>query len=425
MAEQVSNLKTGAKYKETPIGQIPVDWEVVLLGEVCEIIGGSTPSTNRKEFWGGDIPFVTPTDITKLHGREISSTEQKITSQGLSSCGTKLLPAGTVLLTSRATIGACAINTKSMATNQGFANLICNERAYNWFIFYKMASLQHELEKLGGGSTFKEVSKKSIKALIFSLPPLPEQKKMAEILTAVDEAIEKATQVIEKTKDLKKGLMQKLFTHGIGHKKFKKTEIGEIPVEWEVVRLGDVCDVIGGSTPSTDRQEFWGGDIPFVTPTDITKLQGREISKTEHKITTEGLSSCGTNILPAGAILLTSRATIGACAINKKPMATNQGFANLVCKERVYNWFVYYKMASLQHELQKLGSGSTFKEVSKKNIKSLSFSLPPVYEQKKIADILSSIDEEIEKETMHKEQLESLKKGLMQVLLTGKIRVKV
>ena len=170
MAEQVSSLKTGIKNKNTPIGKIPVDWEAGRLEDVCNVIGGSTPSTSKKEFWGGDIPFATPTDITNLSGREISDTGQKITLEGLSSCGTKLLPVGSILLTSRATIGACAINTKPMATNQGFANLVCNEKAFNWFIFYMMTLLKSELERLGSGSTFREVSKRNIRSLILPLP---------------------------------------------------------------------------------------------------------------------------------------------------------------------------------------------------------------------------------------------------------------
>ncbi len=424
MAEQIKNLKTGVKYKDTPIGKIPVDWEVVRLNDICDVIGGSTPSTERKDFWNGDIPFATPTDITNLHGREISNTKQKITQEGLSSCGTRLLPAGAVLLTSRATIGACAINARPMATNQGFANLVCNDRVYNWYIFYEMMLRKSELQRLGSGSTFKEVSKNSIRQLDITLPPLAEQKKIAEILSTVDEAIEKTDQVIEKTKEAKKGLMQRLLTSGIGHKKFKKTIIGNIPVDWEVVRLGEICDVIGGSTPSTTRKEFWNGSIPFATPTDITNLCGREISNTKQKITQEGLSSCGTRLLPAGSILLTSRATIGACAINTRPMATNQGFASLVCGKKIFNWFIFYMMIFIQNDLQRIGSGSTFKEVSKNSLRQLNIILPSLAEQKKIANILTTIDDDIGKYSGHKSNLELLKIGLMQILLTGKLRVR-
>ena len=115
-----------------------------------------------------------------------------------------------------------------MATNQGFASLVCSEKAYNWFIFYKMISLKRELQTLGSGSTFKEVSKGNIRSLFLAIPSPPEQKKIAEILTTVDDAIEKTTQIIDKTNELKKGMMQRILTHGIGHKKFKKTEIGDI-----------------------------------------------------------------------------------------------------------------------------------------------------------------------------------------------------
>ncbi len=265
---------------------------MVRLGDVCDIIGGSTPSTKRKEYWGGHIPFATPTDITSLRGREISITKQSITPEGLSSCGTRLLPVGSILLTRRATLGACAINTKSMATNQGFASLVCSEKAYNWFIFYKMISLKRELQTLGSGSTFKEVSKENIRSLFLAIPSPPEQKKIAEILTTVDDAIEKTTQIIDKTKELKKGMMQRLLTHGIGHKKFK----------------------LLSSTQA----------VPIINKGEFSKIRT---------------------------------------------------------------------------------------------------AIPPIYEQKKIGDILSSIDSQIEKESNHKEQLELLKKSLMLLLLTGKLRV--
>ncbi len=123
--------------------------------------------------------------------------------------------------------------------------------------------------------------------------------------------------------------------------------------------------------------------------------------------------------------MLTSRATIGACAINTKSMTTNQWFANLVCSEKIYNWFLFYKISALQNELEKIASGSTFKEISKKNIKSLMLHLAPLPEQKKIAEILTIVDEVIDKQIQHKEQLDLLKKSLVQVLLTGKVRVNV
>ena len=423
MAEQVSSLKTGIKYKDTPIGKVPVDWKVGAFSELAEI----NPRRNLRNLT--IYPFVEMAAITSQSHR-VQYTKLREFKGG----GSKFQNGDTLF----ARITPCTENGKTayvdfLDENQfghgstEFIILGPKKGVDDKFIYYvaKWDKVRNiAVSKMEGTSGRQRVpSKVFFEDIFVPIPPFPEQKKIAEMLSTVDEAIEKTDEIIEKGKDAKKGLMQNLLTRGVGHKKFKKTEIGEIPEEWEVFKLGDVCDVIGGSTPSTTKKEYWGGDISFATPTDITKLKSREISDTQQKITLEGLSSCGTNLLPVGAILLTSRATIGACAINTKPMATNQGFASLVCNEKTYNWFVFYKMMSLQSELQRLGSGSTFKEISKKSVRSLIFSLPPLPEQKQIAAILSSVDDEIEKESSHREQLEALKKGLMQVLLTGKIRV--
>jgi len=419
MVEQVSSLKTDVKYKDTPIGKIPVDWEVVRLGDVCDIIGGSTPSTKRKEYWGGHIPFATPTDITSLRGREISITKESITSEGLSSCGARLLPVGSILLTSRATLGACAINTKSMATNQGFASLVCSEKAYNWFIFYKMISLKRELQTLGSGSTFKEVSKGNIRSLFLAIPSPPEQKKIAEILTTVDDAIEKTTQIIDKTKELKKGLMQRLLTRGIGHKKFKKTEIGEIPVEWDVGDISDYGDIITGNTPRTSVPQYYGKEYPFASPFDLGEK--KTIIETEKYLSKRGLSAA--RALPPNSVLVVCiGSTIGKTGVAGLTLATNQQINSVICKNSDFN-FVYYYLTFISKKIKLLSSTQAVPIINKGEFSKIRTAIPPIDEQKKIGDILSSIDNQMGKESNHKDQLNLLKKGLMQVLLTGKLRV--
>jgi type I restriction enzyme S subunit len=205
--------------------------------------------------------------------------------------------------------------------------------------------------------------------------------------------------------------------------KFKKTEIGEIPVDWEFVRLADYCEVLGGSTPSTKRPEYWNGDIPWAVPTDITKLKGNVIENTEKKITEAGLANSAAKIIPAGSILLTSRATIGECAINLRPMATNQGFANLVCRKNLFNWFLLYRLKFMRKELESFSSGSTFREISKRSLRELRIPLPPISEQELIATILSDIDKIIEKNLRKETSLANIKEGLMERLMSGKIRI--
>jgi type I restriction enzyme S subunit len=424
MVEQVSSLRTGVKYKDTPLGKIPVDWEVVRLGNVCDVIGGSTPSTKNKEYWGGDIPFATPTDITSLQGREISDTKQSITSAGLFSCGSRLLPVGSILLTSRATLGACAINTKPMATNQGFASLFCNERTYNWFIFYKMIALQRELDRLGSGSTFKEISKSNVRSLIFPLPPLPEQKKIAEILTTMDDGIEKTTQIIAKTKELKKGLMQRFLTRGIEHKKFKKTAIGEVPVDWKVVRLRDISQrFYNGGTPDTTNKDYWDGNIPWVTGADF---ENQKVIRIRRYITHEGVKNSATNIIENGELLVVTRTGVGKLAIAPFKIAISQDITGVILnQEKALPTYIYWYLNHNENRLRALIQGTSINGLLRGDLESFVVPLPPLLEQKKIAEILSSADDEVKKESDHKEQLELLKKGLMQVLLTGKIRVTV
>lgn len=422
---KIESLRTENKFKKTEIGKIPVDWELAKIEQICEVVGGSTPSTNVKEFWDGDILWVIPTDITKLKGNVISNTEKTLTEEGLSNCAARILPDGSILLTSRATIGACAINSKPMATNQGFTSLICNEKVHNWFIFYKIISLRNELKRLGSGSTFKEVSKKSIRSMKISIPPLPEQIKIAKILLAVDETIEKKQETIEKTKTLKRGMMQELLTRGIGHTNFKRTEIGKIPVDWKVVRVMDVCEKpeYGYTESATDKLE----GPKFLRISDIQ----------DGRVNWERVPYCRCPdslkekyvLMPGDILFARTGATTGKSFIIKRcPEAVFASYLiRVVTKDRINSDFLYLVFNSFVYwrQITEQIGGSAQGGVNASSLSNINIPLPPLSEQKKIAEILSLIDEEIEKEIAHKERLELLKKGLMQVLLTGKIRVSI
>lgn len=255
------------------------------------------------------------------------------------------------------------------------------------------------------------------------VPTKKEQEKIAEILSTVDEQIENIEKLIQKNQELKRGLMQQLLTKGIGHTEFKETELGYIPKCWDIKRLGECADIVSGATPKTNIKEYWdNGNIHWATPTDITS-SGKYINKTEKFITDSGLKNCSAKILPIGSILMSSRATIGERSLNTVPMATNQGFKSLICKSIVDNEFIYYYIEVLKERFIRLASGSTFLEISKKLVEDTKIIVPNLEEQKKIASILALIDEKIYRYENKKEKLEELKNGLMQSLMTGKIRV--
>ncbi|BAV87990.1 type I restriction-modification system [Rothia aeria] len=155
-----------------------------------------------------------------------------------------------------------------------------------------------------------------------------------------------------------------------------------------MVKLGDIGQVISGATPKTSVPEYWGGDIYWATPKDLSRLESAYIDSTERTITESGKASCATSILPENSVLLSSRAPIGHVAINTTPMATNQGFKSIIPTNDVIPKYLYYWLSANKYYIQSMGNGATFKEISKKVVESIVLPLPPLEEQKRIVSIL-------------------------------------
>lgn len=178
---------------------------------------------------------------------------------------------------------------------------------------------------------------------------------------------------------------------------WKETEIGLIPIDWEVKMIGEIGKVIGGGTPNTRESKYWDGNISWITPKDLSGYNERYIYKGERSITKEGLENSSARLLPKGTVLFSSRAPIGYVAIAGKDLTTNQGFKSIICNdEMTCNMFVYYLMKYKKEEIEQIANGSTFKEVSGKVLNEFKIALPPLNEQKAIAKILSDLDEKIE-----------------------------
>lgn len=172
--------------------------------------------------------------------------------------------------------------------------------------------------------------------------------------------------------------------------------------EWKEYKLGDIAEIVGGGTPDTSKIEYWGGDIPWLTPKDLTGYNKIFISKGERSITEEGLKNSSTKLLPKGTVLLSSRAPIGYVAIASNPICTNQGFKSIVCNPDIIdNKYMYYWIKNNTEMLQSLGTGTTFAEISGSVVKSIDILLPPLEKQKRIASILSSLDDKID--LLHRE----------------------
>lgn len=247
-------------------------------------------------------------------------------------------------------------------------------------------------------------------------PPLPEQKKIATILSSVDNHIDEVDGMIEDLKELKKGLMQKLLTEGIGHTEFKESTVGRIPAEWEVKPLDTVSKIIMGQSPKSESYNEEGSGLPLI--------QGNADCKNRRTIPRIFTSQI-TKVCDVDDIIMTVRAPVGAISKCNHNACIGRG----VCAIRVNNSnsgeFIYQYLINFEDKWSKLAQGSTFNAVNTNDVKTLMVPVPCLVEQKKIALILSELDSRIEIYNVELTDLSKLKKALMQQLLTGKTRVKV
>jgi len=409
---------------------ISEDWGIRKVSELFKVETGTTPSTKKKDYWtNGHINWITPTDLSRLEATiRIDKSERKITESALNETSLNLLPKDSIVISTRAPVGYVAVLNERSSFNQGCKGLIpiqpnnvCSTFYCYYFIFQS-----NSLKKLSGGSTFKELSKESLENFRVPVPPIGEQRKIAEILSTVDQAIQKVRQAIEKTERLKKGLMQELLTKGIGHKEFKKTEIGMVPKDWEVVKLSEIGNLQYGYTASAIKRIE---GVRFVRITDIDD---------SGKIDWGSVPTCKIDKanylkykLNDGDILFARiGATTGKSALIDKEI--DGVFASYLIRfkrnqEYLDSRFLHFFTQSNRYwlQVQKNKEGQLKKGINAKILAGLFVPLPPLPEQQKIAEILSSVDKRIETLRKRKERLEKVKRGLMEDLLTGKKRVKL
>ncbi len=370
--KQIDSLQTDKKFKKTEIGEIPVDWEVRKLSAVAKIkMGQSPPSSNCFDYENG-IPF--------FQGKaEFGSIYPNINKW----CNSpkQIAEEGDILVSVRAPVGDVNIALQRCCIGRGLAR-IRGIIIDNHFLYFIMNCFKKVLQKISQGSTFEAINKDVLHNLKIPFPPLPEQKKIAEILLALDELIEKKVKIIEKKKQLKKGLLQQLLTRGIGHAEFKKTEIGEIPVDLEVVKLKSIVNnFINGGTPSTNNHSYWDGTIPWITGADFDNQKIRRIRK---YLTEEGIKNSSTNIIQKGSLLVVTRTGVGKIAISPFNIAISQDITGLILLgEKVYTEYLYWYLIKNSQKIQSFIQGTSINGLPREDLESIIIPLPHLPEQKK------------------------------------------
>ena len=387
------------------------EWKEYKLGEIAEIVGGGTPDTSNKEYWGGNIPWLTPKDLTGYNKIFISSGERFITEEGLDNSSTKLLPQGTVLLSSRAPIGYVAIASNPICTNQGFKSIICNKDIVdNLYMYYWIKNNTELLQSLGTGTTFAEISGSVVKSIAISLPPLPEQISIASILSSLDDKID----LLHRENKTLEAMAETLF---------RQWFIEEAKEDWEEGKLGDIISVKGGTTPSTREPHFWNGDIAWTSPRDVTTLNGLYLFETEKKITHKGLEQISSGLLPVGTLLMSSRAPVGVLAFSEIPIAINQGYIAILDDKGYEKEFIFLWLKANMDTIHSYSNGSTFMEISKSAFKSLDISIPSKGE---VECFVSEIKPYFDKIRINEKQIQTLiqqRDSLLPKLMSGEVKI--
>jgi type I restriction enzyme S subunit len=402
-------------YKKTKVGIIPEDWEVKKLGELGEFFRGKGIAKSQKRDEG--IGCITYGEIYTNYNFIVkkfkSYIDKKAAQNSTAIKKNDILFAGSGETLEE--IGKCIAYLGEEEAYAGgdiiiFRPYDIDGEVLGYLLNYDIVNRQKY--KLGQGYSVVHIYAKELETLLIPNFRKSEQEKIAQILSTWNKAIELKEKLIEEKKKQKRGLMQKISTG--------KIRLPGFNGEWKKVKLKNTGVIVTGTTPSTKIKEYYeNGVYPWVTPTDITEK--KYISKTERYLTYKGLKVG--RFLPAGSLLVTCIASIGKNAILTTDGSCNQQINAILPSKNHSNEFLYYLISYRVDYIKSYAGTSATQIINKSTFENLKFFIPSLPEQKAIAKVLSTADREIDLLTQELEQLKLQKKGLMQLLLTGIVRV--
>jgi type I restriction enzyme S subunit len=409
------------RYKITEIGEIPQEWEISKLSKIFKIFTGTTPSTKIGKYWyNGSVEWLTPKDLSRMADTIIlPPSERKITPEAVKQFGLNLIPEESILISTRAPVGYVGINKIKITFNQGCKGLVPIEHGSNdsSFYAYYLKYIRNFLVSVSGGSTFKELSKERLASLDVPIPPLSEQQKIAEILSTADYAIQRVDEQITLSESLKKGLMQTLLIKGIGHTKFKVTEIGEIPDTWNVKELYQVSELRREMIEPMEfiTEHYVGleniprGKLRIISYGDASNLKSSKFKFKKYDILYGKLRPYLDKVALAE--------TDGVCSTDIIPIVSKNSDARFLAYMLHSDSFLQFAKSTI--------SGTNHPRTAWKQMSHFKLPFPSISEQQKIAEILLTVDEKLGLLKGRRDHLEKLKKVLMNDLLTGKVRIKI
>jgi len=411
-----------AKYMKSPervatdIGVLPSDWHATELGKVSSCLIGLTYSPSDVSEHGVLVLRSSNIQGGRLEFDDCVYVDMDMPLRVITREGDVLV---CVRNGSRELIGKSALidaQTAGSAFGAFMAVLRSADSGYLRHVLDSAAFKRQTEQRMG--ATINQITNRHMAAYLVPWPPTRgERQGICEALSDADALIESLSLLLAKKRQIKQGAMQELLTG--------KKRLPGFRAKWVTRRLDELADIRGGGTPSTAQEQFWNGDVLWCTPTDITALDGKKyLSDTARKLTPLGVRASAAELIPAHSIVMTSRATIGECAINASPVTTNQGLKSFVPVDAVDADFLYYLLQTQRAGFINLCSGSTFLEIGKAQLSAYEVTVPAqTDEQVAVARVLSEMDESIAVLQTKLGKAKEVKQGMVQVLLTGRIRL--
>jgi type I restriction enzyme S subunit len=410
------------------------------LADCCNFQEGYVnPTQKEPRYFGGKIKWLRASD---LNDGFVFNTERHLTDEGFHSAGksAKLFDKNTLAISKSGTIGSLGILKDRMCGNRAVINIKVNEELADlMYIFYTLKLKKSELISLAGGSIQKNLYVSALETLKLNHVELKDQRKISQVLSAIDAKIFCNTQTNIELESLAKSIFNywfvqfdfpdsngKPFRSSGGAMKYNFSLKREIPENWNEGTLDDLGRIVGGSTPSTeDSENFTNAGTPWITPHDLSNNIGNKfISCGAQDVSSQGIKSASLKILPAGSVLLSSRAPIGYMAIARCNLTTNQGFKSFIPSDKFSTAFIYYTVSNSLNTIVKYSSGSTFKEISGAVLKTIKVTLPDLLVVEKFTQIVHPLLKQQDLLEQENKLLEKLRDWLLPLLMNGQVTVK-
>ncbi|HCW0036251.1 TPA: restriction endonuclease subunit S [Staphylococcus aureus] len=395
------------------------------IEEIGTVVGGGTPSTKNDNYYGGNISWITPKDLSNYSNRYIYHGERNITEEGLNNSSAKLVPTDTILMTSRAPIGYLALAGKKVATNQGFKSIICNEEIVSpKYLYYLLQNKMDNIKSLGTGSTFSEISGKVVKNIEVSLPNLLNQKRVEKVLDSIDEKIELNQKIIANLEELSQTLFKRWFVdfefpdeNGNPYKssggEMVDSELRMIPKGWEILELGKITEIIMGQSPKSDTYNTQNEGLPLLN--GAADFKNRNLKATKYTTDPKKRGQIGDYVFGV-------RATVGLVTELDRDYAIGRGAAVARIESTYKEWLYEILVKSFQYFENSI-SGSVYINISSNDLKNYKVIYPSTEIIHKYHEKLVSIFDLVKSVKLEIKHLTQLRDTLLPKLMSGEIEI--